>query len=105
MDSQICSSVTWLEDVGGLAEEHQLMEDPSICVPRVIDLQTKVNLVVCIGSMMRHEYTGDDMSMSEHTVVSDSSQRHVQMYGEIQRGVLPCREETHLGEHADATPL
>jgi hypothetical protein len=26
------------------------------------------------------------------------------MYGGIQRGVLPCREETHLGEHADATP-
>jgi hypothetical protein len=27
------------------------------------------------------------------------------MYGGIQRGVLPCREETHLGEHADAAPL
>ena len=27
------------------------------------------------------------------------------MYGGIQRGVLPCREETHLGEHVEATPL
>jgi hypothetical protein len=27
------------------------------------------------------------------------------MYGGIRRGLLPCREETHLGEHADATPL
>jgi hypothetical protein len=39
VDTQICPSVTWLEDVGGLAEEHQLMEDTSICVPRVVDLQ------------------------------------------------------------------
>jgi hypothetical protein len=45
------------------------------------------------------------MSMSEHTVASDSSQRHAEMYGGIQRGVGPCREETHLGEHADFTPL
>jgi hypothetical protein len=44
------------------------------------------------------------MSMSEHTILSDSSQGHAEMYGGIQRGVLPCREETHLGEHADATP-
>jgi hypothetical protein len=35
----------------------------------------------------------------------DHSQRHVEMYGGIQRGVLPGREETHLGEHAGATPL
>jgi hypothetical protein len=27
------------------------------------------------------------------------------MYGGIQRGIVPCREETHLGEHADVTPL
>jgi hypothetical protein len=38
-------------------------------------------------------------------VISDSSQVHVEMYDGIQRGVLPCREETHLGEHAKATPL
>jgi hypothetical protein len=27
VESQIYPSVTWLEDVGGLAEEHQLMEE------------------------------------------------------------------------------
>jgi hypothetical protein len=27
------------------------------------------------------------------------------MYGGIQRGVLTCREETHLGEYVDTTPL
>jgi hypothetical protein len=54
---------------------------------------------------MQPEYTGDDMSMLEHTVVSDSSQRHAEMYGGMQRGVFPCREETHLGEHADFTPF
>jgi hypothetical protein len=27
------------------------------------------------------------------------------MYGGIQRGIVPCREETHLGEHADVTHL
>jgi hypothetical protein len=37
--------------------------------------------------------------------MSDSSQRHSEMYGGIQRGVLWGREETHLGEHAGATPL
>ena len=41
----------------------------------------------------------------EHTVMSDSSQVHAKMYGGIQRGIVPCKEETHLGEHADATPL
>jgi hypothetical protein len=45
------------------------------------------------------------MSMSEHTVRSGSSQRHAEMYGEIQRGILPCMEEIHLGEYADVTPL
>jgi hypothetical protein len=54
---------------------------------------------------MQHESTGDDMSMPEHTVMSDSSQRHAEMYGGIQRGVLTCREETHLGEYADVTHL
>ena len=38
VDTLIYPSVTWLEDVGGLEEEHQLMKDTSICVPRVIDL-------------------------------------------------------------------
>jgi hypothetical protein len=80
------------------------MEDTSICVPRVVDLHVKVDPAVCPGSVMQHESTGDDMSMPKHTVISDSSQVHVEMYGGIQRGVLPCREETHLGEHVDATP-
>ena len=81
------------------------MEDTSICVLRVVDLHVKVDPVVCLGSMMQLESTGDNMSMSEHTVISDSSQVHAEMYGGIHRGVLPCREETHLGEHAEATPL
>jgi hypothetical protein len=36
--------------------------------------------------------------------VSDSLQGHAEMYGGIHRGVLPCWEETHSGDHADATP-
>jgi hypothetical protein len=80
-----------IEDVGDLAEEHQLMEDTSICVLRAVDLHVEVDPTV------RRESTGDDMSMPEHTVMSDSSQRHVEMYGGVQRGLVPCREETHLG--------
>jgi hypothetical protein len=94
-----------IEDVGDLAKEHQLMEDTSICVLRAIDLHVEVDPVVCPGSMMQHESTRDNMSMPDHIVMSDSSQVHVERYGGIQRGVLPCREETHLGEHADTTPL
>jgi hypothetical protein len=80
------------------------MEDTSICVPRVVDLHVEVDPTVRPRSTMHQESMGDDMSMSKHTMVSDNSQGHVEMYGGIQRGVLPCREETHLGEHADATP-
>jgi hypothetical protein len=98
-------SVTLLEDVDDLVEEHQLMEDTSICVLRVVDLHIEVDPAVCPGSVMQHESMGDDMSMPEHTVMSDSSQRHAEMYDGIQRGVLICRDETHLGEHADTTPL
>jgi hypothetical protein len=36
--------VTLLEDVGDLAEEHQLMEDTSIGVPREVDLHVEVVL-------------------------------------------------------------
>jgi hypothetical protein len=99
VDTQICPSVTWLEDVGDLAEECQLMEDTSICVPRAVDLHVEVDPSV------QHESTGDDMSTSEHTVMSDSSQRHAEMYGGIQTGIVTCREETHLGEHVDVTPF
>jgi hypothetical protein len=55
--------------------------------------------------MMQHESTGDDVSRSEHTMMSDSSQGHTEMYDEIQRGIVPCKKETHLGEHADVIPL
>jgi hypothetical protein len=37
--------------------------------------------------------------------MSGNSQRHAEMYEEIQRSIVPCREETHLWEHADVTPL
>jgi hypothetical protein len=39
------------------------------------------------------------------TVVSDSSQRHAEVYSGILRSILACREETHLVEHGDASPL
>ena len=93
-------SVMLIEDVGDIAEEHQLMEDTSICVLRAVDLHVEVDPAVCPGSMMQHESTGDEMSMPEHTMMSDSSQVLAEMYGGIHRGVLPCREETHLKEHA-----
>jgi hypothetical protein len=159
VESQIYPSATLLEDVGGLAEEHQLMEeheeypgslmsmerydpetqedvhvsqelpstrifetvehshthgdsrargsyeDTSICVPGLVDLHVEVDPVVHPGSMMLQEYTGDYMSMQEHTVVSDSSQRHAEVYSGIQRDALDCREETHLVEHGDSSPL
>jgi hypothetical protein len=98
-------SVTLTEDVDDLAEEHQLMGDTSICVLGVVDLHREIDPAVRPGSVMQHEFAGDDRSMAKHTVMSDSSQRHAEMYGGIQRGVLPGREETHLGEHAGATPL
>ena len=67
------------------------MEETSICVPRVVDLEVEVDPVVRPGSTMQHEYTGDDMSMLEHTVGIDSSERHAEMYSGIQRGIVPCR--------------
>jgi hypothetical protein len=105
VDTQMYQSVTLIEDVDDLAEEHQLMEDTSICVLGVVDLHIEVDPAVRPGSVMQHESTGDDMSMSEHTVMSDSSQRHAEMYDGIQRGVLTCMEETHLGEYAYFTLL
>jgi hypothetical protein len=105
VDTQMYQSVTLTEDVDDLAEEHQLMGDTSICVLGVVDLHIEIDPAVHPGSVMQHEFAGDDRSMPEHTVMRDSSQRHVEMYGGIQRGVLPGREETHLGEHAGATPL
>jgi hypothetical protein len=105
LSRDVSSSVTLTEDVDDLAEEHQSMGDTSICVLRVVDLHIEIDPVVRLGSMMRHESMGDDMSMPEHIVMSDSSQSHVEMYDEIQRGIVPCREETHLGEDADVNPF
>jgi hypothetical protein len=104
VDTQIYHSVTFLGDVDDLEEEHQLMGDTSICVPKAADLHVEVYPAVRPGSTMQHESTEDDMSMPKHTVVSDISQEHAEMYGGIHRGVLLCREDTHLGEHAYATP-
>jgi hypothetical protein len=105
VDSQMYQSVTLTEDVDDLAEEHQLMGDTSICVLGVVDLHIEIDPAVRPGSVMQHEFAGDDMSMPEHTMMSDSSQRDVEVYGGIQRGIVPCREETHSGEYVDVTPL
>jgi hypothetical protein len=155
VESQIYPLATLLEDVGGLAEARQLMEeheeylgslmsmqrydpetqrdvhvsqelpstrifetveyshkhgdsrargsyeDTSMSVPGLDDLHVEVDLVVHPRYMMLQEYTGDYMSMQGHTVVSDSSQRHVEVYSGIQRAALDCREETYLVEHGD----
>jgi hypothetical protein len=98
-------SVTLTEDVDDLVEEHQSMGDTSICVLGVVDLHIEIDPSVCPGSVMQHEFAGDDRSVSEHTVMSDSSQRHAEMYGGIQRGVMTCMDETHLGEYAYFTLL
>jgi hypothetical protein len=58
-----------------------------------------VDPIVHPGSIMQHESTGDDVSMPEHTMLSHSSQIHAEMYGGIQRGIVPCRE------HVDVTLL
>jgi hypothetical protein len=68
--------VMLLEDVGDLGEEHQLMEDTSICVLRAVDLHVEVYPIVHRGSMMQHESMGDNMIMSKNTVRSGISQRH-----------------------------
>jgi hypothetical protein len=105
VDTQMYQPVTLTEGVDDLAEEHQLLGDTSICVLGVIDLHIEIDPAACPGLMIQHESAGDDMSMPEHTMMRDSSQSHVDMYGGIQRGIVPCREETHLGEHADVNPL
>jgi hypothetical protein len=103
VDSHMYQPVMLIEDVDDLAKEHQLLGDTSICVLGVVDLH--IDPAACPRSMMQHEFAGEDKSMPEHIVMSDSSQRHAKMYSGIQKGVLPGREETHLGEHAGATPL
>jgi hypothetical protein len=81
------------------------MDDTSICLLRAVDLHVELDPAVRPGSMRQHESTGDNMGMLEHKVMIDSSQRHTEIHGGIQRCIVPCREETHLGEHADVTPL
>jgi hypothetical protein len=81
------------------------MEETSICVSRSVDLHVEFDPSVHPGSMMQHESTGDDVGRPEHTLMSDIFQRHAEMYDEIQRDIVPCREETHLGELAHVTPL
>jgi hypothetical protein len=92
-----------LGDVDDLAEENQMMDDTSIHVLRVVDLHVEVDPAVCPGYMMQHESAGDNMGRPENTVRSASPQRHAELYDEIQRGIVPCREETHLAEYADVT--
>jgi hypothetical protein len=76
-------SVTLTEDVDDPTEEHQLMGDTSICVLGVVDIHIEIDPAICLGSVMQHEFVGDDMCMPKHIVMSDSSQRHVGMYGGI----------------------
>jgi hypothetical protein len=97
--------VTLKEDVDDRGEEHQLMGDTSICVLGVVELHIEIDPTICPGSVMHHEFAGDDMSMPEHTVMSDSSQSDADKYGGNWRGIVPCREETHSGEYGDVTPL
>ena len=105
VDTQMYQSITLTKDVDDPTEEHQLMGDTSICVLGVVDLHIEIDPVVHPGSVMQHEFAGDEMSMPEHIVMSDSSQRDVEVYGGIQMGIVPCREETHLGENVDVNPL
>jgi hypothetical protein len=75
--------VMLIEDVDDLAEEHQLMGDTSISILGVVDLHVEVDLAAHARSMMQHDSMRDDMSMPEYIVMSDSSQRHFEMYDEV----------------------
>jgi hypothetical protein len=83
VDTQMYQSVTLTEDIDDLAEEHQLMGETSISILGVVDLHIEIDPVVRPGSVMQHEFVRDDRSMPEHTMMRDSSQRHVEMYGGI----------------------
>jgi hypothetical protein len=52
------------------------MEDTSICVTREVDLHVEVDPTIHPGSMMQHDSVGDNMTMSKHMVMRDSSQSH-----------------------------
>jgi hypothetical protein len=60
---EMYQSVTLIEDVDDLAEEHQSMGDTSICVLGVVDLHIDIDPAVHPGSMMQHEFAGDDISV------------------------------------------
>jgi hypothetical protein len=47
------------------------MGDTPICVLGVVDLHIEVDPTVRLGSVMQHEFVGDDMSMPENTMMSD----------------------------------
>jgi hypothetical protein len=101
-ESQICSLVTLLEDIWvsqgppfmGSSETidhthtHEdsrargSYEDAFICVPGLVDIHTKVDSAVHLGHMMMRE-----------------------MYSGIHGDALDGREETHLVEHGDSSPL
>ena len=49
------------------------MGDTPICVLGVVDLHIEIDPAIRPGSVMQHEFSGDDMSTLEHTVMSDSS--------------------------------
>ena len=57
-------------------------EDTFICVSGLDDIHTEVDLEVHLGHMMMRE-----------------------MYSGIHGDALDCREETHLVEHGDSSPL
>jgi hypothetical protein len=49
------------------------MGDTSICVLGVVDLHIEIDPAVRPGSVIQHEFEGDDRSMPEHKVMRDSS--------------------------------
>jgi hypothetical protein len=58
-----------IKDVDDRAEEHQLMGDTSIYVLGVFELHIDIDPAIRPGSVMQHEFAGDDMSTPEHTVM------------------------------------
>jgi hypothetical protein len=102
VESQICSSVTLLEDIrvsqgppfmgssGTISHTHThedsrargSYEDTFICVPGLIDIHTWVDLAIHLGHMMMRE-----------------------MYNGIHGEALDCREKTHFVEHGYSSPL
>jgi hypothetical protein len=72
VDSQMYQSVTLTEDVDDLAKEHQSMGDISICVLGVVDLHIEIDPTIRPGSVMQHEFAGDDGSMPKHIALTET---------------------------------